>query len=79
MIDSNINTEVSEDLPEEQALQLKVKDFEARSKAKAKPQRREPVDSPSIIPMNERKWIDFEPGNSSLSAYEISKKVIHLF
>ena len=79
MIDSNNNnTEVSEDLPEEQALQLKVKDFAARLKAKAKPQRREPVDSPSIIPMNVRKWIDFEPGNSSLSAYEISKKVMHL-
>ena len=28
--------------------------------------------------MKERKWIDIEPGNSSLSAYEISKKVIHL-
>ena len=28
--------------------------------------------------MNERKWIDIEPGNSSLSAYEISKKVIHV-
>ena len=28
--------------------------------------------------MNERKWIDIEPGNSSLSACEISKKVIHL-
>ena len=28
--------------------------------------------------MNERKWIDVEPGNSSFSAYEISKKVIHL-
>ena len=52
--------------------------FACRSKAKAEPQRRELVDSPSIIPMNERKWIDIEPGNSSLSAYEISKKVIHL-
>ena len=78
VIDSNNNTEVPEDLPEEQASQLKLKDFAARSKAKAKPQRREPVDSPSIIPMNERKWIDIEQGNSSLSAYEISKKVIHL-
>ena len=80
VIDSNNNnTESPEDLPEEQASQLKVKDFAARSKAKAKPQRREPVDySPSIIPMNERKWIDIEPGNFSLSAYEISKKVIHL-
>ena len=69
MLDSNNNnTEVPEDLPEEQALQLKVKDFAGRSKAKAKPQRREPVDySPSIIPMNERNWIDIEPGSYSLS------------
>ena len=79
VIDSNNNDKESpEDLPEEQASQLKVKNFAARSMAKAKPQRREPVDSPSIIPMNERKWIDIEPGNSSLSAYEISKKVIRL-
>ena len=56
VIDSNNNnTKVPEDLPEVQASQLKVKDLAARSKAKAKPQRREPVDSPSIIPMNERK------------------------
>ena len=68
VIDSNNNdTEIPEDLPEEQALQLKVKDFACRSKAKAKPQRREPVDySPSSIPMKERKWIDIEPGNYSL-------------
>ena len=60
VIDSNNNdTEIPEDLPEEQVSPLKVKDFACRSKAKAKPQRREPVDSsPSIIPMNERKWID---------------------
>ena len=56
VIDSNYyNTEVLADLPED------------RSKAKAKPQRREPVDcSPSIIPMNERKWIGIEPEESSL-------------
>ena len=76
MIDSNYNTEVPADLPEEQASQPIVKIFVARSKAKAKPQRREPVDLPSITPMNERKWIDIEPGESSISAYEISKKVI---
>ena len=70
VIDSNNNTEVPADLPEEQASQLIVKDFAARSNAKAKPQRIEPVDLPSIIPMNERKWIDIEPGESSLSAYE---------
>ena len=28
--------------------------------------------------MIERKWIDIEPGESSFSAYEISKKVINL-
>ena len=28
--------------------------------------------------MNERKWIDIEPGESSLSAYEVSKKVVNL-
>ena len=69
---SNNNTEVSDDLPEEQASQMKMKDFACRSKAKAKPQRREPVDSPSIIPMNERKWIDIEPGNYSLSAEQFN-------
>ena len=80
VIDSNYNnTEIPADLPEEQASQLKMKVFAARSKAKSKPQRRELVDLPSIIPMNERKWIVIEPGDSSLSAYEISKKVINLF
>ena len=80
VMDSNNNdTEVPEYQPEEQALQLNVKDFAYRSKAKAKPQRREPAGySPSIIPMNARNWIDIEPGNHCLSAYEVSKKVIHL-
>ena len=80
VIDSNNNnTESPEDLSEEQASHMKVKVFATRSKAKAKPPRRELVDySPSIIPMNERKWIDIEPGNYSLSAYEVSTKVIHL-
>ena len=80
LVDSNNNdTEVPEDQPEEQALQLNVKDFAYRSKAKAKPQRRKPAGySPRIIPMNTRNWIDIEPGKHSLSAYEVSKKVIHL-
>ena len=66
VFDSNNNdTEVPEDQPEEQALQLDV----CQSKAKAKPQRREPAGcSPSIIPMNTRNWIDIEPGKHSLSA-----------
>ena len=55
-----------------------MKVFAARSKAKAKPQKRETVELPSIIPMNERKWIDIEPAEPSLSACEVSKKVINL-
>ena len=54
-----------------------VKVFAARSKAKAK-QKREPVELPSTIPINERMWIHIEPEESSLSAYEVSKKVINL-
>ena len=78
-MDSNNNdTEVPEDQPEEQALQLNVKDFACRSKAKAKPQRREPASYSSIIPMNKRNWIDIEPGNHSLFAYEVSKKETNL-
>ena len=65
---NNNNTEVPEDQPEEQALQLNVKDFACRSKAKAKPQRREPAGSSSrIVPMERRNWIDIEPGKHSLS------------
>ena len=68
VIDSNYsNTEVPADVLEVQAWQLIVKDGAARSKAKAKPQRWEPVDLPSIIPMNERNWIDIDPGEYSLS------------
>ena len=79
-MDSNNNdTRVPEDQSEEQALQLNVKDFAYRSKAKAKPQRRETAGySPRIIPMNARNWIDIEPGKHSLSACEVSKKVFHL-
>ena len=79
MDSKNNDAEVPEDQPEEQALHLNVKDFAYRSKAKAKPQRREPAGySPKIIPMNARNWIDIEPGKHSLSAYEVSTKVIHL-
>ena len=38
---NNNDTEIPEDQLEEYALQLNAKDFECRSKAKAKPQRRE--------------------------------------
>ena len=80
VVDSNYNNteEVPADLHEDQASQTSVKVIAARSKAKAKPQKRENVELPSTIPMNERKWIDIEPAEPSLSAYEVSKKVINL-
>ena len=71
-------TEVPEDQLEEQALHLNAQEFVSQPKEKAKPQRKEPADSSSrIIPMNRGNWIDIEPGKHSLSAYEVSKKVIH--
>ena len=79
VFDSNHNnTEIPADPHEDQKSQTSVKVIVARSKAKAKPQKRELVELPSTIPMNERKWIDIEPSKSSLSAYEVSKKVINL-
>ena len=54
-------------------------DFACRSKAKAKPQTREPACSSSrIVPIEKRNWVDIELGKHSLSEYEVSKKVIHL-
>ena len=75
MIDSNHNnTEILADPHEEQESHLNVKVIAARSKAKAKPQKREPVDVPKIITMNKRKWIDIEPSEPSLAASKSRRK-----
>ena len=77
--DSNHNnTEAPADPHEKQTSQTSVKVIAARSKAKANPQQREHDDTPTIIPMHERKWIDIEPSQPSLAAYEVWKKVISL-
>ena len=73
------NTEVPADLPEEQGSQSSVKVIAARSKAKAKPQKREIVALPSTIPMNERKWIDIEPAEPSLSLRTRSRRKSSIF
>ena len=79
MDSKNNDTEIPEDQLEDQALQLNAKYFACRSKAKAKPQRREPAgSSPRTVPFGKTNWIDIEPGKHSLSEYEVSKKVIHL-
>ena len=72
------NTEIPADPQEEQILQTSTNVVAARSKAKAKPQPRVLVDTPTIIPMHERRWIDIEPSEQTLAAYDLSKKVISL-
>ena len=68
-------TDIPEDQLEEYALKLNAKDFACRSKAKAKPQRRELAgSSPRIVPIWRRNWIDIEPGKYSFSDSEVSKK-----
>ena len=79
MIDSNQdNTEIPADPQEDQVPQTSIKVVAARSKAQAKPQQREPVDTTATIPMHERRWIDIEPSEQTLAAYDLSKKVISL-
>ena len=79
VVDSNQNnTEILADPHEDQTSQTSVKVIAARTKAKAKPQKREPVDTPTTIPMHERGWNDIEPSEQTLAAYDLSKKVISL-
>ena len=75
---NNNEQETSEVQFKEYALKLDASDFACRSKAKAKPQRREPAGpSTRTIPPGERTWTDVEPGKHSLSDYAVSKKLIH--
>ena len=76
---NNNETEIPEVQLEEYALELDAKDIAYRSKAKAKPQRREPTrSSPRIVSIERRNWIDIEQGKYSFSDYEVSKKVMYL-
>ena len=76
---NNNVTEIPEVQLEEYALKLDAKDFACRSKAKAKPQRREPAgSSPRIVPIGKRTWTDIGPGKYCFSDYEVSKKVMYL-
>ena len=76
---NNNETEIPEVQLEEYASKLDAKDFACRSKAKAKPQRREPAgSSPRMVRVGRRIWTDIEPGKYSFSDYEVSKKVTYL-
>ena len=79
VVDSNQDdTEIPADPQEDQVSRTSIKVVAVRSKAKAKPQQREPVDTTITIPMHERRWIDIEPSEPNLAAYDLSKKVISL-
>ena len=72
---NNNETEVPGAQLEEYALKLDAKDFACRSKAKAKPQRRELAgSSPRTVSIGKRTWTDVEPGKYSFSDYEVSKQ-----
>ena len=76
---NNNEQETSEVQFEEYALKLNAGDFVCRSKAKAEPQGRESASSSTrTVPVGERIWTDVEPGEYSISDYEVSKKFIHL-
>ena len=79
MNSNNNEQEIPEVQLEEYALQLDAKDFASRTKAKAKPQRRDSASSSTRTTLiGERLWTDVEPGEYLLSDYDISKKLIHL-
>ena len=76
---NNNEQETSEVQFEEYALKLTTSDFACRSKAEAKLQRRELASSSTrSILIGERVWTDVEPGEYSISDYEVSKKLAHL-
>ena len=76
---NNNEKETSEMQFEECALKLNAGDFASRSKAKAKPQKRDSASSSTRTTLiGERTWTLVELGKHSLSDYPMSKKLIHL-
>ena len=76
---NNNEQETSEMHFKEYALRLNAGDFASRSKAKAKPQRRDSASSSTrTIPIGERLGTDVEPGENSISGFEVSTTLINL-
>ena len=64
---------------EDYALKSNARAFSSRSKAKAKPQRRNSASSSTrIIPVGERTWTDIEPQDYSPTDDSVSNKLINL-
>ena len=77
MVINNNETEIPEGQLEEYALQLNEKDFACRSKEKATKEGNLLVIHQELFPWTKGIGLILNLGNS-LSAYEVSKKVIHL-
>ena len=76
--DDNVQ-ETSEMQFEEYALKLNAGDCASRSKAKAKPQRRDSASSSTkTFPIGERIWTDIDPQDYSPTDCSVSKKLINL-
>ena len=76
---NNNEQETSEMKLEEYVLTMDAGDFASRSKAKAKPQRRDSASSSTrTFPIGERTWTDIEPQDYSPIGYPVSKKLINL-
>ena len=70
--------ETSEMQFEEYALRLNASDFASRSKAKAKPQRRNFASSSTrTVPFGKRTWTDIEPQDYSPIDYPVSQQLIN--
>ena len=68
--------EISEMQFEEYALKFNASDFASRSKAEAKPQKRDSASSSTrTIPIGERKWTDVEQEDYSPVAYPVSEQL----
>ena len=64
MNSNNNEQEIPEVQLEEYAFKLHAKGFACRSKARAKPQRREPAgSSPRTVLIGKRTWTDVDQGN----------------
>ena len=68
------NTEILADPHEDQTSQNKCQGYCSQIKGKSKTTKRETVELPSTIPTNERKWIDIEPAEPSLSLRTRSRR-----
>ena len=81
VVDSNQdNTEIRADPQEDQVPQTSIKGYcsQVKGKSKTTTESTRWYSTTATTPMHERRWIDIEPSEQTLAAYDLSKKVISL-